>query len=130
MGRASHVLTPRLAQKDTLDLARSVTDPEVRALLLVEVVDHDFMLNVVEEHGAAIGVRRSARDGLRARVVARSRWLEFHIVRARSVRVFLHDWSLVAASGLRWAATAGSFRLLSLEVATETHPVDDGRDSF
>ena len=52
--RASHVLASRLAEEDTLNLTTTIRHPKVRALLLVQVVYHDLVLDVVQEHGAAI----------------------------------------------------------------------------
>lgn len=48
-------MTTRFTQQHTFDFTGSVTDPELGALLLVKVVDHDFMLDVVNEHGAPVG---------------------------------------------------------------------------
>jgi hypothetical protein len=52
--RASHVLSSLLAEEDTLNLTTTIGNPEMRTLLLIQVVDHDLVLDVVEEHGATI----------------------------------------------------------------------------
>jgi hypothetical protein len=126
--RTSHVLASRLAEKNTLNLARPVTDPKVGALLLVEVVDHDLMLDVVKEHGAAIGPSRSTRNGLWPGVEPWCWRLQLHIVRARPIRwrLLRHGRWLILPVGSGWAFGA---RLFSLEVVADAHRVQDRKST-
>lgn len=43
---AGHVLASRLSKEHSFDLAAAACHPQVRALLLVEIVDHDLVLDV------------------------------------------------------------------------------------
>lgn len=55
-----------LAQEDAFDFAGAIAHPELGALLLVQIVDHDFMLDLVEHEGALVrggGVTRAAGAG-------------------------------------------------------------------
>jgi hypothetical protein len=47
--RACHIQSSGFAKQDTFDLARTIANPKLGALLLVEVVDHDLMLNLVKD---------------------------------------------------------------------------------
>ena len=44
--RASHVVTTILPEKNAFNLTALTADPHVTALLLIEVVDHDLMLDI------------------------------------------------------------------------------------
>lgn len=68
-----HVLAPHLSQEHTFDLAATIADPEVRALLLVEVVDHNLVFDVVHEHGTGLG---PPGDGIPRRAKVRRRDLQ------------------------------------------------------
>jgi hypothetical protein len=46
---ASHILAPRLAKKNALNFTRAIPNPELRALLLVQIVDHNLMLDIIEK---------------------------------------------------------------------------------
>lgn len=127
--RASHVVALPLAEEDTLDLTTTIADPEMRALLLVEVVDHDLVLDVVQEHGAGAGPRRA--DRVAGRVHIGRRGLQLKVVGAEG-RIALLEYA-AGGSGSSTGGRRGSrdrcrswpllllVGLLSLEIASETH---------
>ena len=46
--RASHVVATILPEKDAFKVTSLIADPHVTALLLIEVVDHDLMLDIFD----------------------------------------------------------------------------------
>jgi hypothetical protein len=46
---AGHILATRFAKKNTFDFTGTIPDPELRALLLVQIIDHDLVFDIIEK---------------------------------------------------------------------------------
>ena len=55
--RAGEVLVPGFSKHNSLAFSITIADPQMRTLLLVQIIDHDLMLDIFEERAP------SATDG-------------------------------------------------------------------
>jgi hypothetical protein len=46
---AGHILATRFAKKNSFDFTGTISDPELRALLLVQIIDHDLVFYIIEK---------------------------------------------------------------------------------